>query len=201
MEMNEPTPRDAAYWQALYEEGDTGWDKGEPAPPLVRSVEAGGFAPATQVLVPGCGLGHEALFLAQQGFAVTAVDFAADAIAALAARSKGLSLEAIQRDLFGLPADFSGHFELVVEHTCFCAIPLERRPEYAAAMAAVLAAGGRFIGLFYETDRQDGPPFRTTKEHIEEHFGPHFNILAVERPADSFENRRGQEWLVHMVKP
>ena len=121
-------------------------------------------------------LGHEALFLAQKGFQVSAVDFAAGAIAALKARSQRekIPLQVLERDLFSLAADFDGYFDLVVEHTCFCAIPLERRDEYAKAMAAVLGPEGKMIGLFYETPRQEGPPFCTNKADIVPAFRPLF---------------------------
>lgn len=192
------TPTDAAYWQAVYEEGSPGWDKNAPAPPLVRVLREKGFAPGTQVLVPGCGWGHEALFLAQDGLAVTAVDFAPAAIAGLKARAGALPIRALERDLFSLAADHAGVFDLVVEHTCFCAIPVERRGEYALVMAQVLREGGRLIGLFYEADREEGPPFTTTREDIHCHFSPHFEVLHLSRPEDSFEGRQGKEWLAEM---
>ena len=195
------TPRDAAYWQAVYEQEETpGWDKGEAAPPLVRAVRDARLPGGTRVLVPGCGRGHEALFLAREGFAVTAVDFAPDAIAYLKGRLDGLPVRALERDLFSLGEDMAGRFDLVVEHTCFCAIPVEMRDAYAEVMAKTLADGGRVIGLFYETDRADGPPFRTTDADVRRHFERYFDILSCARPEDSFENRLGKEWLVEMRK-
>jgi len=199
MEMS-PTPREAAYWQAVYEEGSPGWDKNAPAPPLVRAIRQAGLPQGTRVLVPGCGFGHEALFLAQEGLEVTAVDFAPAAIKALKARAGDLPLRALERDLFSLDQDHAGFFELVVEHTCFCAIPIQMRDAYALVMARVLGEGGRVIGLFYETDREEGPPFRTTREDIHCHFSPHFEVVSLSRPHDSFEGRQGKEWLAELLR-
>ncbi|MBI2503457.1 MAG: methyltransferase domain-containing protein [Candidatus Latescibacteria bacterium] len=193
-----PTPREPAYWQAVYEEGNPGWDKGEPAPPLARVL--GQVEPGLAVLVPGCGFGHEALLLARQGYRVTAVDFAPAAIAGLRERAGTLPLTALERDLFSLGEEFSGVFDLVVEHTCFCAIPMAMRDEYARVMAGVLGEGGQFLGLFYETDHQPGPPFKTTREDIERHFSPLFEILHLSRPLDSFAGREDKEWLALMRK-
>lgn len=193
-----PTPREAEYWQSIYEEGEPGWDKGAPAPPLARVLEQMPPPAGTAVLVPGCGFGHEALLLARRGCAVTAVDFAPAAIAGLRQRAGELPLTALERDLFGLAEEFGGTFELVVEHTCFCAIPVAMRGEYARVMAQVLGKGGQFLGLFYETDREDGPPFRTTREDVERHFSPHFEILHLSRPPDSFAGREDKEWLALM---
>lgn len=193
-----PTPREAAYWQAVYEEGSPGWDKDAPAPPLVGAIRQARLPAGTRVLVPGCGFGHEALLLAREGLEVTAVDFAPAAIRGLKARAGDLPIRALERDLFSLGRDHAGYFELVVEHTCFCAIPLEMRGEYVQVMAQVLREGGLLIGLFYETDRQDGPPFRTTCEDIYRHFSPHFEVLSLSRPPDSFEGRQGKEWLAQL---
>lgn len=193
-----PTPREPGYWQSVYEEGNPGWDKGEAAPPLARVLGQVVPPEGLAVLVPGCGFGHEALLLARQGYTVTAVDFAPAAIAGLRQRAGTLPLAALERDLFSLGEEFAGRFDLVVEHTCFCAIPIEMRDEYARVMAQVLGEGGQFLGLFYETDREPGPPFRTTQEDIEHHFSSHFEILHLSRPPDSFAGRENKEWLALM---
>ena len=153
------SPRDADFWQAIYDEGDTGWDKGEPAPPLVRAINALKLPTDTRILVPGCGFGHEVFHLASQGFQVTAVDFAEGAISAIRARTGDLPITALLRDLFSLDQDHTASFDIVLEHTCFCAIPPEMRDAYAQVTRAVLTDNGRLIGLFYETDNdEDGPP-------------------------------------------
>jgi methyl halide transferase len=194
------TPRDAAYWQAIYEDGDTGWDKGEPAPPLVRVIHELDLTPGTRILVPGCGFGHEVFHLAGRGFQVTAVDFAEGAIHAISARKGDLPITALHRDLFSLDQDHASAFDVVLEHTCFCAIPVNMRDAYAQIMNAVLAEKGRIVGLFYETDCEDGPPHKTTRADIDHHFSTYFEIARIEQPHDSFENRQGNEWLVELRK-
>lgn len=200
MSEQNDTPRDAAYWQAIYEEGDIGWDKGLPAPPFVRVLNERPFPEGSRVLVPGCGLGHEVLFLAGLGYQVTAVDFAESAVFGLKSRIGELPVTVLQRDIFSLREDHAGAFDVVLEHTCFCAIPLEMRRRYADVMHGVLADAGRLVGLFYETDAEDGPPFKTTQEDIDQYFSPHFEIVSLEQPSDSFEGRLGKEWLVEMRK-
>ena len=194
------TPRDSAYWQAIYDDGDIGWDKGVPAPPFVRLLGESTFPEGSRFLVPGCGLGHEVLFLASLGYPVTAVDFAAGAVEGLKARVGDLPVDVLQRDIFSLAEDHESAFDVVLEHTCFCAIPIEMRPRYAKVMHSVLKTSGRLVGLFYETDVEDGPPFKTTKADVEKHFSPYFEITRVERPHDSFEERQGKEWLAEMKR-
>lgn len=186
----------AEYWQAVYDEGKPGWDRGGAAPPLERALRQWTLDQPGALLVPGCGWGHEARMAAGLGHRVVAVDFAPGAIEGLRQRAGDGGLEALQRDLFTLAPEFDGRFSWVVEHTCFCAIPLARRDEYAVLMHRLLRPGGAIVGLFYDTARHTGPPFRTTRDDIEKHFTPYFAIEHIEQPPDSFENRQGEEWLV-----
>ena len=61
-------------WDQRYQENDTPWDRGEPAPPLVEYLEDNRLR--GRVLVPGCGPGHDARFLASHGCDVLGVDIA-----------------------------------------------------------------------------------------------------------------------------
>jgi methyl halide transferase len=183
------------YWQAVYDEGQPRWDKGRPAPPLERAMRQWTATHTGRVLVPGCGPGHEALYAASLGHSVVAVDFAAGAIQGLESRIGTRSVEALERDIFTLSPHYDAQFDWIVEHTCFCAIPLARRDEYAGMMQTLLKPGGAIVALFYDTVRHSGPPFRTTRADIEQHFLPFFSIESLERPDDSFENRQGEEWL------
>lgn len=192
--------RHSGFWQEHYEGGTVGWDKGQAAPPLVRALAGYMRAPGTRVLVPGCGYGHEALHLAREGYRVVAVDFAPAPVAHLRQRARGLSLEAVECDIFALPEDYDGFFDIVVEHTCFCAIPLDRRDDYAGAMARVLQPGGTLLGLFWELGEEGGPPHNTSRRDVQRHFGTLFDLGDIERPSDSFAGRRDEEWLVHMTK-
>ena len=187
-------------WEERYQEGDVQWDKGEPSPGLVDWLEERGDQPRGKVIVPGCGFGHEAMYLARLGFDVVAVDFASAPIADLKMRAAGLFLLALQCDIFTLPEEYIGYFDLVVEHTCFCAIPLERRGEYAKTMAGVLGAGGQLLGLFWELGEEDGPPFNTSPQDLHDNFDPFFIFDTIEKPDDSFPGRQDEEWLVRMTR-
>lgn len=68
-----PSPSDE--WQQRDDEGETGWDRGESSPALIRWLDDGDLTPC-RILVPGCGRGHEVVELASRGFDVTALDFA-----------------------------------------------------------------------------------------------------------------------------
>jgi hypothetical protein len=75
------------YWQARYDQGQTGWDRGGASPTLLRWLAAGDLRPC-RILVPGCGRGHEVVALAKAGFDVTGVDFAPAAVETVRATSR-----------------------------------------------------------------------------------------------------------------
>jgi len=185
-----------SYWNDLYLAGDAGWDKGKPSPPIVRMAGEKGLLPAgASIAVLGAGRGHEAVALAKKGFRVTAIDFAAEAVKAIRANAKKakVELEALQADVFTLPASHAGAFDAALEHTCFCAIDPERRAEYAAMARAILKPGGIFFGLFYAHGRDGGPPFTTTEAEVRRLFAPHFGIDRLVVPKDGFPERKGNE--------
>ena len=146
------------YWQARYDQGQTGWDRGGASPTLLRWLAADDLRPC-RILVPGCGRGYEVVALAKAGFDVTGVDFAPAAVAAVEAQltSEGLIAEVVQSDLFAYRPDQP--FEAIYEQTCLCALPPERWAEYEERLARWLARGGRLFAAFMQTDSADGPPF------------------------------------------
>jgi SAM-dependent methyltransferase len=66
-------------WQRHYDEGDLGWDLGQVAPPFIKLFESKTILPG-KTLIPGCGRGHEVIYLAENGFEVTAVDYSPGAV-------------------------------------------------------------------------------------------------------------------------
>ena len=68
------------YWSNRYNENQIGWDLGEISPPIkayIDQLEDKNL----NILIPGCGLGHEAEYLFNKGFYNTNVlDFASEPI-------------------------------------------------------------------------------------------------------------------------
>lgn len=145
-------------WQARYDHGQTGWDRGGASPTLLRWLAAGDLRPC-RILVPGCGRGHEVVALAKAGFEVTGVDFAPAAVAVVQGQltSEGLIADVVQSDLFAYRPDRP--FEAIYEQTCLCALPPDRWAEYEERLARWLRRGGRLFVAFMQTDSADGPPF------------------------------------------
>jgi SAM-dependent methyltransferase len=189
-------PRDLE-WQRRYEENDTPWDKGTPAPALTKFLREGQIS--GRVLVPGCGKGHEARALeTQPNLSVVGLDLSPTAIAQareLSVRAGGgPNVNFIQGDFFHLPRKLIRSFDWLVEHTCFCAIEPHLRPDYVAAAASALRTEGKLFGIFYlNPNRESGPPFAVSKEELSQLFDPHFALLEEWVPRESFPGRENRE--------
>lgn len=191
----ERDPCGESFWSELYRTGDTRFDKGRAAPPIVRMAHQGDLPPG-RVLVPGAGRGHEALALAALGWEVTAVDIAPEACRDIEAqaRAAGLSIDVRCEDaLVATRAAESGRYQAVVEHTFFCAIDPGRRPEYVEACADLLGQGGVLLGLFFLLRRPGGPPYDVTEPEIRGLFGERFTLERLRPCPDSFPERAGRE--------
>lgn len=183
------------FWEARYQEGAARWDIGQPAPPFVKFLNSPGAPVDGRVAVLGCGRGYEALLFASRGFEVVGFDFAPSAIAAASrlAQAAGISARFLQRDIFDLVDEFTGYFDFVVEHTCFCAISPEKRPQYVRLVNSILRPGGILIGLFFTHSRAGGPPFGVTPAEIERYFSGDFDIISLAPAAESVPARQGEE--------
>ena len=189
-------------WQRHYEENDLGWDLGQVAPPFVKLWQEEKL-PLGKVLVPGCGRGHEVVFLAENGFDVTAIDFSSGAVTYLknALKKRNLEGRILHQDFFSLDESHEGVYDLVLEQTFFCAISPKQRRDYVLNVSRILKPGGILVGLFYHTDEQGGPPYNTTREDIERHFSKKFEIQELDKTSLSAEQRKDKEWLGILKKP
>lgn len=138
------TEQDAApWWEAFYRDGRSRWS-GKPNGSLVDEVA--GLRPGT-ALDLGCGQGGDAIWLAQLGWTVTAVDISATALetAARNATAAGVPSEAIaweHRDLSAAPP--AGPFDLVTATFLHSPVELPRTRILREAAGAV-APGGTLL--------------------------------------------------------
>lgn len=192
--MSDTKPRCPRDWEQAYVDGRVPWDLGS-APPALEALVA--RTPPGRVFVPGAGRGHDARAWARGGSAVTALDVSPTAVAEARAldAASGAVVTWIAGDLFDLPRDLAGAFDVVWEQTCFCALAPEQRDAYVDAVADVLAPGGRFHGILWNTGQPGGPPYAVTGEDIDRHLGRRFEILAV-TPIEPWTDARWDEVLV-----
>ncbi len=184
-------------WEAKYQTGETPWDKGAPHPALLDFLAE---EPVLgRVLIPGCGLGHDVRALTAAGAEALGIDIAPSAVGA----AKKVPPAGAERyevaDLFALPEAMRGAFDLVWEHTCFCAIHPRLRPAYVEAVADALRPGGRLLAIFYldpgQTRPDEGPPFETSLRELKALFLPRFTLLREWPPRRTYPGREGREWM------
>ena len=188
-------------WQRHYDEDDLGWDLGHVAPPFVDLLESNAIMPC-KTLVPGCGRGHEVIFLAENGFDLTAVDYSIGAVNHLNSviLERKLNIKVLNLDFFELDSTHDCLYDLLIEQTFFCAISPSQRPLYVETVARILKKGGMIAGLFYHTGQEGGPPFNTTRQDIIKYFSGSFEIRELTQAKNSAEKRKDKEWLAILIK-
>ncbi len=181
-------------WESYYQADDLMWDHGEASPGLVDFLATDGADIALgQALVPGCGRGHDARALAKAGWQVTGLDIAPSAIPLARELAVAEKLEIDFRLGNFLDDEPSQSFDLLFEHTLFCAINPGQRADYVRAAERRLRPGGTYLAVNYIITDDDGePPFSTTDDELDERFLPGFELVRRWVPR-SYENRQGRE--------
>lgn len=98
-----------------------------------------------KALVVGCGLGDDAAYLDDLGFAVTAFDISPTAIEWAKRLYGGRDIRFEAADLFDAPKDWMSGFEFVLEIYTIQPLPLEIRPKVIDAIAGFVAVGGEIV--------------------------------------------------------
>ncbi len=172
---------DAARWDERYAKGDTPWETGWPSSELQRLI-AEAPVPPGRALELGCGTGASAVWLARQGFAVTALDLSARAIeqARRRADEAGVPVRFLVVDVLDPPADLAGPFDFVFDRGCYHVVRREDPAAYAetlhrltrpGALALVLAGNAR-------EPHDPGPPV-VSEEQIRAELSSRFDIVQL----------------------
>lgn len=160
--MNEP-PRD---WNERYREGTTPWDSQIRSRELERVLREEAIPPGT-ALELGCGTGTNAIYLAQQGFAVTAVDLSAVALttARLRACEAGVTVNFQVRDL-AEPFDDADSYDFVFDRGCYHCVRKINVAGLLDNLARWTRTGSRYLTLTGSprSDGTPGPPELTEQE-------------------------------------
>ena len=189
-------------WDKLYIDNNTGWDLGEPTPVftnIAKNIRPGNLC------ILGCGHGYDAIMFSQNGFNVTAVDFAPTPIKYIndKARELSLSIITIQESIFSLSPRLDNHFDYIIEQTCFCAIDPQKRKAYHDLVYNLLKPGGSIIGLWFpigKAFREGGPPFSVSEKEVKLLFDNVWDIEKEEFPNNSAASRLGREKLIIFKK-
>ena len=163
------------------------WDIG-PREELVELVESGRIAPSRAIDL-GCGTGSNAVFLAQHGFDVTAVDYAASAIEKARERAKatGARVKFVEDDLTNL-RHVSGPFDFLVDYSVLDDLRPRGRDLYVQNVLPLTQPGSRYLLYTFEW-----PPRWWERSllasalqpgEVEQRFGGHFEIERIAGETD-----------------
>ena len=156
-------------WNERYAENNAPWDTGRPSSELRRILQQHDI-PRGRVLELGCGTGTNAIFLAQQGFEVTAVDISTLAIerARVKAAEGGVNVTLAAADLLDLP-DLGPAFPFVFDRGVYHTVRREALDGFLETLSRVSAPGGMYLTLAGNANEvrpdEEGPP-RVSAETI-----------------------------------
>ncbi|XP_026389797.1 probable thiol methyltransferase 2 [Papaver somniferum] len=185
-------------WEKCWEQGDTGWDLGQPTPVLLQLLEKETL-PKGRVLVPGCGAGHDVVAIANPERYVVGLDISETGIK----RAREISSSSPSAKYFEfIEADFftwrpTEIFDLIFDYTFFCAIEPRMRASWGTRMHELLKPDGELITLMYPTnDRDGGPPFKVSVADFEEVLHPWgFKAISIIDNELAVGKRKGNEKL------
>lgn len=210
---DDPTPNDRlqSFYAGVYARGTAPpWDHEGPHGHLLHWLEQRARLDRTEVdgegrtaVVVGCGYGRDAAHLASLGFRTTGFDFVPEAVAEARRRHADAGLDLRVADVFDLPTEWTGAFDLVLESLTIQSIPPQRRAEATAAVASLVAPGGALVIIASASDAEEeyaGPPWPLTRADIDR-FGRHgLEPVIIDRvgPPDRFGT---DPWLVEFRRP
>lgn len=192
---------DSLFYRLAYRFGSPRWDTGQPHPQLRELVLK---RPPGRALDLGSGSGADAIYLAQQGWQVTGIDFVPRAIEAARTRASGagVSPEFVVGDVSRLrQSGVSGPFDLLIDVGCYHGLPSALRDSYAAEAAAVARPGA---DLYLAGISQAPPTWRLlgaqgiTAAELRRPFGAAFDL--VDEHAVGPIGRASHFVLFHLVR-
>ncbi len=195
-----PDAGNSRFWNDLYKTAATGWELNRESvvlPQVLPQLKLN----RCRVLVLGCGSGHDAAYFAKQGHVVTAVDFSAEATQRARQNYSSLdNLSIVQADAFQPHAEWNERFDIVFEHTFYCAISPEKRNALVQIWNRALTPQGHLLGVFFAMEKRTGPPFGGSEAEISKRLSKYFVPLYWTRWRNSLPARQAQELLVYARK-
>jgi SAM-dependent methyltransferase len=200
--------RPTAWFEQLYAEGVTGdatlaWDRATPNPLLVQwAADTDAQGNGRRAVVVGAGLGADAAYLAELGYATTAFDVSPTAVAIASQRAPGV--EFVTADLFDLPPDWHRAFDLVVEIYTVQALPRTLRTQATANVTNLVAASGTLVAvqalLGPDDDPEIGPPWPFTRPEMEGFAATGLDVVRIDAVANS-GGPTATHWLAELTRP
>jgi methyl halide transferase len=170
--------KDGIDWEQHYQDRFTPWDVKRPDSHLKEIVNNTPIRPC-RALELGCGTGTNAIWLARQGFDVTAIDLSATALEHARAKQGADACAFVLANFFDDPlpgTDFGFVFDLGCLHGFS---NVEHRDMLARRIAQCLREGGCWLNISSCLDGQAVCPSRLSAAQITAAVEPYFEIQSL----------------------
>ncbi|WP_250512091.1 methyltransferase [Caballeronia sp. INDeC2] len=168
-------PNSPGFWDERFDRQFTPWDQAGVPEMFKTFVASLNQQKVLNVLIPGCGSAYEALYLAERGWPVRAIDFSPGAVEAARAQLGAHGDVVEEADFFAYAPPFSPDW--IYERAFLCALPKNRWQDYATRMAALLKPGALLAGFFFIGSTPKGPPFGIDRGELDALLSPHFELI------------------------
>lgn len=163
-------------WEQLYRDDFKPWDTGRPDSHLIQTVTEIPISPC-RALDVGCGTGESAIWLAQQGFKVTAIDLSETALNLSRKKTYAERCEFMQMD-FLKASVLETNFGFVFDMGCFHVFHnAELRNQFAQKVSICLVEKGLWLSISGSCDGPEMGPPRLLAQEITIAVEPYFEIL------------------------
>jgi SAM-dependent methyltransferase len=173
-------------YRILYLLGITPWERAEVPPQLQRF--AAEWSQPGRALDVGCGTGRDAVYLAQHGWTVSAIDSVPQALGAAhrRARQAGVEVNWVQGDVTRLQESGVGAaFDLVLDRGCFHGLGDEARERCASGIFDVAAQGAQLLLFAFAPGRHGPAPRGISAEQLMRCFGERWELVSSEPDPDA----------------
>ena len=201
---------DRTFWIERWQKHDIGFHQPKFQPALTKHWPAVNVAKGATVLVPLAGKSLDMVWLAEQGHRVVGVELSELAVAEFFAErgqhpsvrrdgqfnvSFSDQIEIWQGDFFALSADDLPPIDAAYDRAALVAMPGDMQKRYAAKLAELVPANAPvlLVGLDYNQNEMQGPPFALPQSEIRTLLGPQFTV-------DVLDVRDGLTTSQHLIK-
>ncbi|GAS86641.1 class I SAM-dependent methyltransferase [Mycolicibacterium brisbanense] len=167
-------------FRVFYRLGFTPWDGHPLAQGLLQLIEGDDPLPPGKALDVGCGTGDNSIYLAEQGWQVTGVDFVATAVdkARAKAAKRGVDVRFLQADATRLSTAAVDHdYTLIVDSGCLHGMSADDRDAYVREITAVAAPDAVLSIVAFVPGTSFGVPGIAEAE-VKHRFSEHWSLVS-----------------------
>lgn len=186
------------YWSSRYNQNLIGWDVGKVTLPIKQFLDQV-INKDLKILIPGAGNAHEAAYAFELGFKKTHIlDISNIPLDTFIEMHPDFPIGQVHHINF---FDHNEKYDLIIEQTFFCALPVGSRQDYVNKMYELLQPGGKLVGVLFNKEfGKDSPPFGGSLGEYGSYFSELFDIKTLEPCYNSIPARRDSELFIRLFK-